>query len=173
MKFKISFFAILLALSLLLHPSPLLFAAFLAAVLHELGHMAAAALCHIPLRTCKIGLYGAGLVPDGNQYSYQKELCLCLTGPLTNLVFALLTWLFFQEEGSSFIDSFLFSSLVLGIMNLLPFPALDGGHLLLYVIEAIRRKPMKKELEGIINFLGLIILLALAVIISIKDIIAL
>ena len=56
-------------------------------------------------------------------------------------------------------------------MNLLPFPALDGGHLLIYVIEVIRRKPMKKEVEGMINFLGLVILLALAIIISIKDVI--
>lgn len=64
-------------------------------------------------------------------------------------------------------------SINLGIMNLLPFPALDGGHLLIYVIEAIRRKPMKKEVEGVINFIGLIVLLSLAVIISIKDFIAL
>lgn len=64
-------------------------------------------------------------------------------------------------------------SINLGVMNLLPFPALDGGHLLIYIIEAIRRKPMKKELEGVINFIGLIILLSLAVIIMIKDIIAL
>ena len=64
-------------------------------------------------------------------------------------------------------------SINLGIMNLLPFPALDGGHLLLYAVEIIRRKPVKKEVEGIINFIGLVILLTLAVIIAIKDIIAL
>ena len=58
-------------------------------------------------------------------------------------------------------------------MNLLPLPALDGGHLLLYVIEAIRRKPLKPEIEGIINFVGLVLLLGLAVIICIKDVIAL
>ena len=62
-------------------------------------------------------------------------------------------------------------SINLGIMNLLPVPGLDGGHLLIYFIEVIRRKPMKKELEGIINFVGLIILLTLAVLIAIKDII--
>ena len=61
----------------------------------------------------------------------------------------------------------------LGIMNLLPLPALDGGHLLLYLIEAIRRKPIKREVEGIINFVGLIVILALAVVIAIKDIISL
>ena len=64
-------------------------------------------------------------------------------------------------------------SINLGIMNLLPFPALDGGHLLIYTIEAIRRKPLKKEIEAMINFIGLIIILALAVLIMIKDFITL
>ena len=62
-------------------------------------------------------------------------------------------------------------SINLGIMNLIPFPGLDGGHLMIYVIEAIRRKPLKQELEGTINFIGLLILLTLAVLIAIKDII--
>lgn len=64
-------------------------------------------------------------------------------------------------------------SINLGVMNLLPIPALDGGHLLLYFIEAIRRKPVKREVEGIINFVGLVIMLSLMVFISIKDIISL
>ena len=64
-------------------------------------------------------------------------------------------------------------SINLGVMNLLPLPALDGGHLLLYAIEAIRRKPIKPEIEGVINFIGLVLLLGLAVIITIKDVIAL
>ena len=64
-------------------------------------------------------------------------------------------------------------SINLGVMNLLPIPALDGGHLLLYVIEVIRRKPVKREVEGIINFVGLVLMLSLAVIIAIKDIISL
>lgn len=64
-------------------------------------------------------------------------------------------------------------SINLGVMNLLPFPALDGGHLLIYTVEAIRRKPLKKEVEGMINFIGLIIILSLAVLIMIKDFITL
>ncbi len=64
-------------------------------------------------------------------------------------------------------------SINLGIMNLLPIPGLDGGHLLIYLIELVRRKPMKRELEGVINFVGLVIMLALAVIIAVKDIISL
>lgn len=64
-------------------------------------------------------------------------------------------------------------SINLGVMNLLPIPAMDGGHLLLYVIEAIRGKKMRPELEGIINFVGLILILGLAVVITIKDVISL
>ena len=64
-------------------------------------------------------------------------------------------------------------SINLGIMNLLPFPGLDGGHLMIYAIEVVRRKPMKRELEGVINFVGLVILLALAALIMIKDILTL
>ncbi len=61
-------------------------------------------------------------------------------------------------------------SINLGVMNLLPLPALDGGHILIYLIELIRRKPLKPEVEGMINFIGLILLLSLAVIIAFKDI---
>lgn len=64
-------------------------------------------------------------------------------------------------------------SINLGIMNLLPFPALDGGHILLYVIELIRRKKVKPQVEGIINFVGLVVLLALMAVVMAKDIISL
>lgn len=61
----------------------------------------------------------------------------------------------------------------LGVMNLLPFPALDGGRLIFLFIELIRRKPLKPEIEGYINFAGLIVLLAFMLIITFKDIITL
>ena len=61
----------------------------------------------------------------------------------------------------------------LGVMNLIPFPALDGGRLLLFAIEAIRRKPTDRKLEGRINYVGLMVLLAFMVYISIHDILKL
>ncbi len=64
-------------------------------------------------------------------------------------------------------------SINLGIMNLLPLPALDGGHILLYVVELIRGRKVKPQVEGIINFVGLIVLLALMAVVMAKDIIAL
>ena len=51
----------------------------------------------------------------------------------------------------------------LGVMNLLPLPALDGGRLLLLVIEAIRRKPLNPKVEAAINSIGLLLMLMLFV----------
>ena len=64
-------------------------------------------------------------------------------------------------------------SINLGVMNLLPFPALDGGRIVFLLIEAIRRKPLKKEIEAYINFAGLALLMILMVLICTKDIIGL
>lgn len=61
-------------------------------------------------------------------------------------------------------------SLSLGITNLLPIPALDGGKLLILIIEAIRRKPLKEEVEIGIQMLGFTILIAFSIFITYKDI---
>lgn len=51
----------------------------------------------------------------------------------------------------------------LAVMNLLPIPALDGSRMLFCIIEWIRGKPINRKVEGIIHFVGLIVLLVLAV----------
>ena len=61
-------------------------------------------------------------------------------------------------------------SLSLGVTNLLPIPALDGGKLLILIIEAIRRKPLKQETEINIQLLGFSILIALSLYVSYNDI---
>ena len=61
----------------------------------------------------------------------------------------------------------------LGVVNLLPIPALDGGRLVFLIIEAIRRKPIKPEHEGWVHAIGMFVLLAFMAIISINDIIRL
>lgn len=58
----------------------------------------------------------------------------------------------------------------LGVMNLLPFPALDGGRLVFLIVEAIRRKPVNRELEGMIHFAGLMLLMVLMVVVMYNDI---
>lgn len=58
----------------------------------------------------------------------------------------------------------------LGIMNLLPIPALDGGKLFFLIIEAVRRKPVPREKEGIVHFVGVILLFLLTLAILFNDI---
>ena len=58
----------------------------------------------------------------------------------------------------------------LGVMNLLPLPALDGGRLVFLIIEAIRRKPIRRDLEGMVHFAGLVLLMALMVYVMIHDV---
>lgn len=58
----------------------------------------------------------------------------------------------------------------LGIMNLLPIPALDGGRLVFIIIEMIRRKPIDKDKEGMVHGIGFILLLILMVLVMFNDI---
>ncbi len=61
----------------------------------------------------------------------------------------------------------------LGIFNLLPIPALDGGRIFFMLIELVRRKPIPAEKEGLIHAIGLMLLLGFALIVSAKDIVML
>lgn len=58
-----------------------------------------------------------------------------------------------------------------GLFNLLPLPALDGGRLVFLIIEGIRRKPIKAKYESMIHFVGLALLMLLMLFVSINDII--
>ncbi|MBN2260938.1 MAG: RIP metalloprotease RseP [Clostridiales bacterium] len=64
-------------------------------------------------------------------------------------------------------------SINLGIINLLPFPALDGGRLIFILIELVRGKPVSPEREGFVHFIGFAILMALMVFVLFKDLIKL
>ena len=71
---------------------------------------------------------------------------------------------------SEFLQMMALISISLGITNLLPIPALDGGKILILIIETIRRKPMKQETEIGIQMLGFAILIGLSLIITYNDI---
>ncbi len=59
----------------------------------------------------------------------------------------------------------------LGVMNLLPLPALDGGRLVFILIEAVRGKPVDREKEGFVHFAGLVVLMLFMVFVMYNDII--
>lgn len=79
---------------------------------------------------------------------------------------ALITWV-------TMLNMMIMLSTNLGIMNLLPLPALDGGRLLFLLIEAIRGKAVNRKAEGIIHFTGLVLLLGLIIYITFHDVVKL
>ena len=72
---------------------------------------------------------------------------------------------------AAFLQLVAFISINLGVMNLLPLPALDGGRLVFLIIEGIRRKPVPPQYEGYIHAAGLMLLLALMVYVTGQDIV--
>ena len=64
-------------------------------------------------------------------------------------------------------------SISLGITNLLPIPALDGGKILLLIIEAIRKKPLSQKVEATIQLAGFAFLIVLSIIVTYHDIVKL
>ena len=78
-----------------------------------------------------------------------------------------------KQGFESLVYFMVFISINIGIMNLLPFPALDGGRLLLILIELIRGKPLRREAEGWINFAGFAALMVLIVYVTYQDILKL
>lgn len=77
----------------------------------------------------------------------------------------------FADQG--FFAFLFFLSLIsvnLGVVNLLPFPALDGGQITLLIAETISRKKISPKVEGIINAIGFMILISFIVLITIRDI---
>ena len=61
-------------------------------------------------------------------------------------------------------------SLNLGIVNLLPLPALDGGRLVFLIVEAVRRKPIPPEKEGMVHGIGLALVFGLFILLTFHDI---
>lgn len=61
----------------------------------------------------------------------------------------------------------------LGVLNLMPFPALDGGKLLFLLIEAVRRKPIRQQYQGIVETVGFGLLMCFMIIVTYSDILRL
>ena len=64
-------------------------------------------------------------------------------------------------------------SAAIGVMNLLPIPALDGARLLFLIVEAIRRKPIPQEKEGMVHMVGFVVLIGLILALVARDIVRL
>ena len=61
-------------------------------------------------------------------------------------------------------------SINIGIFNLIPIPALDGGKIVLNILEAIRHKPLKQEIETYVTLAGVVIMVVLMIAVTWNDI---
>jgi len=77
---------------------------------------------------------------------------------------------YIQQGFDMVLNVFASISLNLGIMNLLPLPALDGGRLVFLLIEGIFRKPVPREKEGMVHAVGMILLFGLMIVLTYSDI---
>lgn len=75
-----------------------------------------------------------------------------------------------REAFLSLLDLMAMLSLSLGIMNLLPIPALDGGRLVFVLLEMVTGKKVHPEKEALVHKIGMLVLLAIIVLVSIKDV---
>jgi regulator of sigma E protease len=124
------------------------------------AHQALGASVGMTWHVVKLTVQGIGQIVTGRQSI--KEL----GGPLKIAKFsgeqASLGWL-------SFIWFLAVISINLGFINLLPIPLLDGGHLLFYAIEGVRRKPLRPEAQEWAFRTGLAALLALMIFVTLND----
>jgi regulator of sigma E protease len=64
-----------------------------------------------------------------------------------------------------------FINVALGLTNLLPIPALDGGRIFFVLIEAVRGRRIEPEREGMVHVIGMLVLLGLMVLLVVQDIV--
>lgn len=79
-----------------------------------------------------------------------------------------------KAAGKGFLNLLYFTgmlSLSLGIMNLFPLPALDGGQLLMLLIETVRKKPLSLKTYQVINAVGMAIFLLLTIVVTYRDVV--
>jgi regulator of sigma E protease len=93
-----------------------------------------------------------------------------VSGPLTGPVgIARMTGQAARYGLNSVLELTAFLSINLGVINLLPVPALDGGRLVFLGVEVVRRRPVNPEREGFIHFLGFALLMVFLAVVTLKD----
>ena len=138
-----------------------------------MGHFVTGIILKLNVKEIRVFFFGGVTVleEDLNLCIY-KEILLIIMGPVIQILFYLLIYIFYSN-GYVSITTFnkvkLVNQILLGF-NLLPILPLDGGKILILLIEVIRRKPMKLETEAKIQLIGLSILMALTIFVTYNDI---
>lgn len=141
--------------------SGLVFVTLLAAFFHELGHILAARMLHIPFRRMRIDLMGARLEIGGRMLSYREEWILAVSGPLASFLVAAVGVIFWKWTELSVYFSC--ASLLLGGLNLLPIRSFDGGRMLEASVAAFAGTRMAYRVITLSSFFCLFLLWAVSV----------
>ena len=152
--------ALILILMLILQPSGIVLSSLGAAVLHELGHMLAAAILGVPLRSLDVGMFGASLRVRGSLISYPKEFLLCAAGPAMNFLSAFAVIAISERRGyfTGIGEWFASVSLMLGVLNLIPAEGFDGGRMLSVTVTSLFGPRVSAKLLSLSTFLSILLL---------------
>ncbi len=133
----------------------------LAAAIHEVGHLTAARLLHIPIRCLRLDLLGARLETGSRLLSYGEEWLLCAAGPLFSLLAAIPPLLLLPASPAAV--RFSTVSLALGVFNLLPIGSFDGGRMLEATLSPLLGQQRTAALMTAVGFAFLFFLWCLSV----------
>ena len=157
--------ALIFCIMIVFHPVGIVLPSLGGAVLHESGHMLAAVLLGIPLRSLDIGTFGASLKVRGSLISYPKEFLLCAAGPAMNFLSAFAAIIFSEHRGyySECGEWFISVSLMLGLLNLMPAEGFDGGRMLSVVLSSLFGPRVSDKVLSFTTFSSILLLWMLSV----------
>ena len=149
----------------------LLFIVFI--TIHEIMHALVGIICGFKPASMEIMPFGLSLTfYSFSSANAKKKIITYLAGPISNIILAIIFIGVSNKYNTNdeIIVYSIYTNILLGIFNLLPILPLDGGKILILIIEIIRRKPMKMETEAKIQMLGFSILIALSLFVTYNDI---
>ena len=153
--------AILFAGMLLTDRTHIVVGIFIAATAHELGHLLAARLLGIPLRSMRLDMLGARLDIGGRILTYGEEWALCAAGPIFSLLLAAVP--VFWWDRCSFARELSCLSLLLGGLNLLPIRNFDGGRMLASFLSVLFGERVSERVITVCSVLFVLLLWSVAV----------
>lgn len=188
MKIKLNFGALLLLFSIILSNSITYASIYVfCAVIHELGHLAAARMLGIKIAEMSFDFAGAKIIPAGQINSYKHEFFLCAAGPLASILLSAISIYLLKMNGAKIDISYLYStintdifsldtalvfvfvfSVLQATINLIPISSFDGGRMLNVIITYFFGERSAYISSGIITFVLALILWMISVYLLIK-----